>query len=72
MNEFGVPMGDAEMNMLKNPAKAAMQANITAGTAVNWWQLPLAIIGIGAQVYGANKAASAAEDQAQNQNEATE
>tara|TARA_R100001463_G_scaffold2418_4_gene10229 strand:+ start:1087 stop:2076 length:990 start_codon:yes stop_codon:yes gene_type:complete len=73
MNEFGVPMGDAEMNMLKNPAKAAMQANITAGKELQaWWVLPLAIASVGAQVYGANKASNAAKDQANLQNEATE
>ena len=73
MNEFGVPMGDAEMNMLKNPAKAAMQQQLSNETETQiWWTAAALALSVGTQIYGANRAANAAEDQADLQNEATE
>ena len=73
MNEFGVPMGDAEMNMLKNPAKAEMQQQLSNETETQiWWNVAALALSVGASVYGANRASNAAEEQAENQNEAAE
>ena len=72
MNEFGVPTGDIEMNMHPNPAKAMMQENIAVNTETNVVNLIAAAVGIGVSLWGANKAAGAARDQAEAQNEAME
>ena len=70
MNEFGTPMGDMEMSMHSNPAKAMMQEQLaTAGMESNIWG---AVIGGALGLYGASKASSAAKKQAQKQNEATQ
>ena len=73
MNEFGVPMGDAEMTMHSNPARVMMQeqmSNETEMKIVNWL-IPAAVTVIGS-VVGGNRAADAAEEQAELNNEATE
>jgi len=74
MNEFGVPMNDAEISMLPNPGKAMLQEQLaTSGME----QQIVAGIAIGAgisaigSIIGGNKAASAAEDQANAQNDAS-
>ena len=70
MNEFGTPMGDMEMSMHSNPAKAMMQEQLaTAGMESN---IVGALIGAAVGLYGASKASSAAKKQAQKQNEATQ
>jgi len=72
MNEFGVPMGDAEISMHSNPARVMMQEQMSNETEMNWWPA----IAIGASVVGSiiggNKQASAAKEEAENRNEATE
>ena len=74
MNEFGVPMGDMEMSMHSNPAKAMMQEQLaTAGMEMNW--VPAAIgaaISIGGAIIGGRKADKAAKDAANRSNEATD
>ena len=72
MNEFGVPMGDMEMSMHSNPAKAMMQEQLaTAGMEMNW--IPAAIgaaVTIGGAIIGGRKADKAAKDAANLDNEA--
>jgi len=74
MNEFGVPMGDAEMSMHSNPAKAMLQEHLATSGMES--QIVGAIIAgavsVGAAIYGANKQEKAAKEQANLQNEATE
>ena len=74
MNEFGVPMGDMEMSMHSNPAKAMMQEQLaTAGMEMNW--VPAAIgaaVTIGGAIWGGKKQEKAAKDAAKAQNEATD
>ncbi len=74
MNEFGVPMGDAEISMHSNPAKAMMQEHLaTAGMESKIWNFVIpAAIGIGGAIIGGNKQAKAAKEEAENRNEATE
>ena len=72
MNEFGVPMGDAEMSMHPNPARVMMQEQLSNDKELNFW--PAVAIGaaVVGTVIGGQKQASAAREQAENQNEATE
>ena len=72
MNEFGVPMNDAEISMLPNPGKAMLQEQLaTSGMEQQWvGALVGAAVGVAGSIIGGNKAASAAEDQANAQNEA--
>ena len=74
MNEFGTPMGDMEMSMHSNPAKAMMQEQLaTAGMEMNW--IPAAIgaaVTIGGAIIGGRKADKAAQDAANRSNEATD
>ncbi len=74
MNEFGVPMGDAEMSMHSNPAKAMMQEHLaTSGMESQVWPAVIAAgVSIGTTIWGANKQEKAAKEQANLQNEATE
>ena len=69
MNDFGVPMGDAEMNM--QPIKPHEQLMAESGVEMNWGWVGAAI-GVVGSIIGGNKAASAAKSQANAQNEATE
>ena len=71
MNEFGVPTGDIEINMHPNPAKAMMQEQLSNETEMNWAGV-LPAIGIGTSIWASNRAASAARDQADLQNEAVD
>lgn len=72
MNEFGVPMGDMELSMHSNPAKAMMQEQLaTAGMEMNW--IPAAIgaaVTIGGAIIGGRKASDAAKDAVNRDNEA--
>ena len=74
MNEFGVPMGDMEMSMHSNPAKAMMQEQLaTAGMEMNW--IPAAIgaaVTIGGAILGGRKSDKAAKEVANAQNEAVD
>jgi hypothetical protein len=58
MNEFGVPMTEADINMSANPAKAMLEQQLDTSGRVNKWILPA--IGIGASLWGASKSSSAA------------
>ena len=74
MNDFGLPMTDADINMSSNPAKADLQMKLsTTGVESQWLG---AVIGAGVSVVGSiiggNKASKAAKQQAQANNEATE
>ena len=69
MNDFGVPMGDAEMNM--QPIKPHEKLMAESGVEMNWGWVGAAI-GVVGSIIGGNKAASAAKSQANAQNEATE
>ncbi len=73
MNDFGVPMTDADINMSSNPAKAALQQQLaTTGVQNNIWQA----IGLGVSVVGSiiggRKQEKAARQQAEANNEATQ
>ena len=69
MNDFGVPMGDAEINMVK-PHERMMAES---GLETNWigFAVGAGISAIGS-IIGGNKASKAAKDQVNSQNEATE
>ena len=74
MNEFGVPMGNAEISMHSNPAKAMMQEQLaTAGMESNIvGTLIGAAVSIGGAIIGGNKAASAAKEETNARNAQTE
>ena len=62
MNDFGVPMTDADINMSSNPAKAMLNQQMeTSGVESSWaWVAPALSAAFG--IYGASKSASAAAD----------
>ena len=68
MNDFGTPMSDAEMTM--RPTKPHEQMMAQSGVEMNWlqWAIPAAVSVVGS-VIGGNKAANAAEDQIDAQND---
>ena len=73
MNDFGVPMTDADINMSSNPAKAMLNQQLaTTGVQNNIWQA----VGIGVSVLGSviggRKQEKAARQQAEASNEATQ
>ena len=73
MNDFGVPMTDADINMSSNPAKAMLNQQLaTTGIQNNIWQA----VGIGVSVLGSviggRKQEKAARQQAEASNEATQ
>ena len=57
MNQFDVPMSDADINMTSNPAKAMLNEQLATGIENNIWG-PL--IGGAVSLIGAGKQASAA------------
>ena len=67
MNDFGVPMSDAEMTM--QPIKPHEEMMAASGVQSNWIG---AAIGIGASIFGGMKASSAAKKNARAQNEAAQ
>ena len=69
MNEFGTPMSDAEMTM--RPTKPHEQMMAQSGVEMNFleWAIPAAVSVVGT-IWGGNKAAEAAEDQVDAQNDA--
>ena len=69
MNDFGTPMSDAEITM--SPTKPHEQMMAQSGVEMNIleWAIPAAISVVGS-VIGGNKAANAAEDQVNAQNDA--
>ena len=69
MNDFGVPMGDAEMNM--QPIKPHEKLMAESGVEMNWGWVGAAI-GVAGALIGGNKAAKAAKSQTEAQNEATQ
>lgn len=73
MNEFGVPMGNAEISMHSNPAKAMMQEQLaTAGMESQIADIVGAAVGIGTALWGASKASSAAKEEVKARNAQTE
>ena len=73
MNEFGVPMCDAEISMHPNPARVMMQEQMSNETEMNWFWPALAIgASVVGSVVGGQKQAKAAREEADNRNEATE
>ncbi len=74
MNEFGVPMNDAELSMHKNPGKVILQQQIaTSGIDNNIiGSIIGGVVGLIGGIIGGNKSANAARQQAQAQNEATD
>ena len=70
MNDFGVPMSDAELSQQKNPAKAAMQEMLaTSGMEMQWVG---AVVGAGISMYSAWKGGQQAEQQANYEMKAAE
>lgn len=73
MNEFGVPMNDAEINMLPNPGKAILEQQLaTSGMEMSIWNVVAPLVGAAVGIWGTSKSASAAKDQAKAQNQATD
>ena len=70
MNDFGVPMGDAEMNM--QPIKPHEQLMAESGVEMNWEFFAGAAISAIGSIIGGNKASKAAKSQANAQNAATD
>ena len=67
MNDFGTPMSDAEMTM--RPTKPHEQMMAQSGVEMNWGWLAFGA-SVVSSVIGGNKAADAAEDQIDAQNDA--
>ena len=74
MNEFGVPMSDAEISMQPNPGKAMLQQQLDASGLENQWigAVVGAGIGIAGGIMGCSRSAAAAREQAEAQNRATQ
>lgn len=72
MNDFGLPMTDADINMAANPVKADLQMKLSTTGVVNNWGFGAAglALGVGSSIFGGLKGASAARRQAELQNEA--
>ena len=70
MNDFGVPMNDAEMNM--QPIKPHEKLMAESGVESNWEIFAGAAISAIGSIIGGNKAAKAARSQVKAQNEATD
>ena len=61
MNDFGVPMTDADINMTANPAKAMMQQTMEVSGLENSWAWLAPVIGGAVGLYGAKKSSDAAK-----------
>ena len=70
MNDFGVPMNDAEMSM--KPIKPHERLMAESGVESNWEFFAAAAISTIGSIIGGNKAAKAAKSQVDANNEATE
>ena len=70
MNDFGVPMSDAEMNM--QPIKPHERLMAESGVEMNWEFFAAAAISTIGSIIGGNKASKAAKSQVESQNAATE
>ena len=70
MNDFGVPMTDADINMSSNPAKAMLnQQMATSGVESSWaWLAP--VVGGAIGLYGAKKSSDAAKQAQSDRNDA--
>ena len=66
MNDFGLPMTDADINMSSNPAKAALQQQMATTGMENqfWGHVVGGVISGGAALIGGSRAANAAADEA--------
>ena len=73
MNNFGVPMTDADINMTSNPAKVMLEQQLTTSGIENQWVGAVVggAISAGGALIGGSRSARAAADQAEKQNEAT-
>ena len=77
MNDFGVPMNDAELSMVPNPGKVFLQEQLaTSGMEMSLGVGAALVLGsaisVGGSMIGGSMAAGAARDQAEAQNKATE
>ena len=74
MNDFGLPMTDADINMAANPVKADLQMKLSTTGVVNNWVFGAAglALGVGSSLWGGSKAAGAARRGAELHNEAME
>ena len=70
MNDFGVPMTDADINMTANPAKAMMQQTMEVSGLENSWAWLAPVIGGAVGLYGAKKSSDAAKQAQSDRNEA--
>ena len=70
MNDFGVPMNDAEMSM--KPIKPHERLMAESGVESNWEFFAAAAISTIGSIIGGNKASKAAKSQVDANNEATE
>ncbi len=71
MNDFGVPMTDADINMSSNPAKAMLNEQMATTGMENQFN-PLALVPIAISLWGGSQSASAAQQQADLYNQAAE
>jgi len=70
MNDFGVPMTDADINMTANPAKAMMQQTMEVSGLENSWAWLAPVIGGAVGLYGAKKSSDAAKQAQSDRNDA--
>ena len=73
INDFGVPMNEAELSMHKNPAKVMLHEQLaTSGMEMQWVGVAvgMGVSAVGGMI-GGSKSASAAREQAELQNQAT-
>ena len=70
LNDFGVPMTDADINMSSNPAKAMMNQQMETSGLENSWVWLAPVVGAAVGLYGAKKSSDAAKDAQQDRNEA--
>ena len=62
LNDFGVPMTDADINMSSNPAKAMMNQQMETSGLENSWVWLAPVVGAAVGLYGAKKSSDAAKD----------
>ena len=72
MNDFGVPMNDAELSMQPNPGKVMLQQQLDASGLENQWVGAVvgAGIGVAGGIIGGGRSAAAAAEMARAQNRA--
>jgi len=72
MNEFGTPMNEAELSMVKNPGKAMLQEQLATSGMEMSFDITGLVVGTALSLFAGNKSANAAREQARLSNEAAQ